>query len=393
MKDAVIVSAVRTTIGSLNGSLASLVAPALGSIAIAEALRRTGVGGGEVDEVIMGNVLSAGLGQAPARQAALKAGLPHQVGCTTINKVCGSGLKAVMLGAQAILLDEAQVVIAGGMESMSNAPYLLHKARNGYRVGHEMLVDSLLKDGLCDAGGDFHMGAAAERCADRFQISRAEQDEFAALSYRRAEAAQLRGDFRREIVAVKTNHKNGKNPDVEEDEEIKKFAAEKMRELKPAFRPDGTVTAGNSSSISDGAAALVLMAREKARALGIRPLARIVGYASSAREPEWFTLAPADAIPLLLKKTGHALGDIDLFEINEAFAAASIAVNRLLRLDPERVNVRGGAVALGHPIGASGARILTTLIHSLIDLDKERGIATLCIGGGEAVALMVERLG
>jgi acetyl-CoA C-acetyltransferase len=391
MNEVVIVSAVRTPIGSLNGSLASLPAPALGSIAIAEALRRAGVGGGEVDEVLMGNVLSAGVGQAPARQAALKAGLPDKVGCTTINKVCGSGLKAVMLGAQAIRLGEAEVVVAGGMESMSNAPYLLDKARSGYRMGHGMLVDSLLKDGLCDAGGDFHMGAAAERCADRFQISRAEQDEFAALSYWRAETAQRSGAFKKEIVPVRVGGKNGSGPSVEKDEEIERFDAEKMKMLKPAFRPDGTVTAGNSSSISDGAAALVLMASEKARALGIRPLARIVGYASSAREPEWFTLAPADAISLLLKKTGHALGDVDLFEINEAFAAASIAINRMLKLDPEKVNVRGGAVALGHPIGASGARILTTLLYALIDLDKERGVAALCIGGGEAVALMVER--
>ncbi|HEY3302930.1 MAG TPA: acetyl-CoA C-acetyltransferase [Candidatus Binatia bacterium] len=392
MNEVVIVSAVRTPIGSLNGSLASLPAPALGSIAIAEALRRAGVGGGEVDEVLMGNVLSAGVGQAPARQAALKAGLPDKVGCTTINKVCGSGLKAVMLGAQAIRLGEAEVVVAGGMESMSNAPYLLDKARSGYRLGHATMMDSLFKDGLCDAGSDLPMGALAESCAGEFHISRAEQDEFAATSYRRAEAAQRSGAFKKEIVPVRVGGKNGSGPSVEKDEEIERFDAEKMKALKPVFRPDGTVTAGNSSSISDGAAALILMARDKARALGIRPLARIVGYASSAREPEWFTLAPADAISLLLKKTGHALGDVDLFEINEAFAAASIAINRMLKLDPEKVNVRGGAVALGHPIGASGARILTTLPYALIDLDKERGVAALCIGGGEAVALMVERI-
>jgi acetyl-CoA C-acetyltransferase len=392
MKEAVIVSAVRTPIGGLNGSLASVPATALGSIAIAEALVRAGVSGSEVDEAIMGNVLSAGVGQAPARQAALRAGLPNRVRCATVNKVCGSGLMAVMLGAQTIRLGEAAVVVAGGMESMSNAPYLLDRARSGYRMGHATLIDSMIKDGLWDATGDFHMGAAAERCAERFHISRAEQDEFAGTSYRRARSAELRGDFKKEIVAVTLAHKNGDSRVAEEDEEVKRFDAEKMRALKPAFRPDGTVTAGNSSSISDGAAALVLMAREKAQALGIRPLARIVGYASSAREPEWFTIAPADAIPSLLAKCGSALRDIDLFEINEAFAAASIAINRTLELDPEKVNVRGGAVALGHPIGASGARILTTLIHALIDLDKERGVASLCIGGGEAVALMVERM-
>ena len=392
MKETVVVSAVRTPIGSLNGSLAPLSATALGSIVIAEALNRAGLSGNEVDEVIMGNVLSAGLGQAPARQASLGAGLPKEVGCATINKVCGSGLKAVMLAAQAIRLGEEEVVVAGGMESMSNAPYLLERARSGYRMGHGMLLDSLIKDGLWDPTRDFHMGSAAELCAEKFQISRAEQDEFAITSYQRAQAAQKREDFKEEIVPVGISPKPGESRAVAEDEEIGKFDAEKMTALKPAFRPGGTVTAGNSSSISDGAAALVLMAKEKARGLGIRPLARVVAYASSAREPEWFTLAPTDAILLLLRRSGRTLADVDLFEINEAFAAASIAVNRMLGTDPERVNVRGGAIALGHPIGASGARILTTLIHALIDLDKERGIAALCIGGGEAVALMVERI-
>jgi acetyl-CoA C-acetyltransferase len=392
MKQAVIVSAVRTSIGGLNGSLASLPATELGAIAITQALQRAGIGGADVDEIIMGNVLAAGLGQAPARQAALKAGLPEKVGCTTINKVCGSGLKAVMLAAQAIRAGEQEIVVAGGMESMSNAPYLLERARSGYRMGHGTLVDSMIKDGLWDATGDSHMGVLAEKCAERFHISRADQDEFARLSYQRARSAQLRGEFKKEIAAVTLGRKNG-GVVVEEDEEVKRFDAEKMRALRPAFRPDGTVTAGNSSSISDGASALVLMVYEKAAALGIRPLARVVGYAASAREPEWFTIAPADAIPLLVQKSGYSLGDVDLFEINEAFAASSIAINRMLELDPEKVNVRGGAVALGHPIGASGARILTTLIHSLIDRDKERGVAALCIGGGEAVALMVEREG
>jgi acetyl-CoA C-acetyltransferase len=391
MKEVVILSALRTPIGGLNGSLSSLTAPALGSVAIREALAQARVGAESVDAVIMGNVISAGVGQAPARQAALKAGLPNTVGCTTINKVCGSGLAAVAIAAQMIRAGEAEAIVAGGMESMSNAPYLLDRARGGYRMGHAALFDSLLKDGLWDAAGDFHMGAAAEKCAERFSISRAEQDEFAATSYRRAHSAETRGDFKGEIVPVVTGQKNGAAA-VVEDEAVKRFDAEKMRALKPAFKADGTVTAGNSSSISDGAAAVVLTSRERAVALGLKPLARIVGAAASAREPEWFTIAPADVIPKLLDQCRYTLSDVDLFEINEAFAAASIAVNRLLRLDPEKVNVRGGAVALGHPIGASGARILTTLTHALVDLDKERGVAALCIGGGEAVAMMLERI-
>jgi acetyl-CoA C-acetyltransferase len=391
MKEAVIASAVRTPIGGLNGSLSSLTVPALGGIAIAEALARARVDAAQVDAVIMGNVISAGVGQAPARQAALKAGLPNTVSCTTVNKVCGSGLTAVTIAAQAIMTGEAEVIVAGGMESMSRAPYLLDRARSGYRMGHAALLDSLIKDGLWDVAGDFHMGAAAEKCAERFGISRLDQDEFAATSYRRAHAAQYRGDFKGEIVPVLKVEKNG-SAAVTEDEAVKRFDAEKMRALKPAFKADGTVTAGNSSSISDGAAAVVLMARDKANALGIKPLARVVGSACSAREPEWFTIAPVDAIPALLAKCRYSLSDVDLFEINEAFAAASIAVNRLLHLDAEKVNVRGGAIALGHPLGASGARILTTLTHELIGLDKERGVAALCVGGGEAVAMMVERL-
>lgn len=392
MRDVVIVSAVRTPIGSFNGVLSPLPATRLGSIVIEEGLRRANLRGEDVDEVIMGNVLSAGLGQAPARQASLGAGLPKTVGCTAVNKVCGSGLKAVMLAAQAIWSGEAEVVVAGGMESMSNAPYLLPQARGGYRMGHGELVDSLVKDGLWDVTNDFHMGAAAELCAGKFGISRDEQDEFASLSYQRAQAAQQRGDFKREIVSVKIPQRRTKELVAAEDEEINKFDPERMRALRPAFREDGTVTAGNASSISDGASALVVMAHEKALRLGIKPMVKIVASSSSAREPEWFTLAPVDAISACLKKGGTALYDIDLFEINEAFAVASIAVNRELGLDPEKVNTRGGAVALGHPIGASGARILTTLIHSLIDLDKKRGVASLCIGGGEAVAMMVERV-
>lgn len=391
MKEAVIVSAVRTPIGSFHGSLSPLTAPALGSVVIAEALRMVNLGGDAVDEVVMGNVLSAGLGQAPARQAALGAGLAKTVGCTTINKVCGSGLKAVMLAAQAIQLGQAEVVVAGGMESMSNAPYLLDKARGGYRMGNGTLVDSLIKDGLWDVYNDFHMGAAAELCAEKFKISREEQDEFAILSYQRAQAAQRLGLFKKEIAPVKISRKQNQSTVVEEDEEIQKFDGEKMKRLKPAFRADGTVTAGNASSVSDGAAALVVMARERAQRVGIRPLVRIVGFAASAREPEWFSIAPIEAILSLLQGTGCKLADVDLAEINEAFAVSSIAVHREVGLDPQRVNIRGGAIALGHPIGASGARILTTLIHALADLGKKRGIAALCIGGGEGLAMLVER--
>jgi len=389
--EAVIVSAVRTAIGSFQGALSGVAATKLGSIAIAEALRRAKLSESDVDEVIMGNVLSAGLGQAPARQAALGAGLPKTVGCLTVNKVCGSGLKAVMLAAQAIHLGEAAVVVAGGMESMTNAPYLLPKARDGYRMGDGALVDSMIKDGLWDVYNDFHMGAAAELCAKKFEISRKEQDQFAARSYRCAQIAQRNGDFAREIVPVVTATKNRREQVVEEDEEIAKFDFGKMKSLRPAFREEGTVTAGNASSISDGAAALVVMSQRKASELGIRPLVRIKGWSSTAREPEWFTLAPSQAIAALLKKCGARLVDVDLFEINEAFAASSLAVHRELDLNPEKVNIRGGAIALGHPIGASGARILTTLIHSLCDTGKRQGIAALCIGGGEAVAMMVEQ--
>jgi acetyl-CoA C-acetyltransferase len=389
VKDVVIASAVRTPIGSFRGSLSGLSATELGSIVIAEGLSRINLPAATVDSVIMGNVLSAGLGQAPARQAALAAGIPKSVPCLTINKVCGSGLKAVMLAAQAIRLGDADVVIAGGMESMSNAPYLMPKARGGYRLGHGVVVDSLLKDGLWDVYNDFHMGEAAELCGAEFNISREEQDEFARLSYQRAQTAQERGDFKNELVPVKVAGRA--ESVVEEDEEVKKLDRQKVGVLKPAFRRDGSVTAANASSISDGAAALVLMASEKARELGLRALVRIVGDSEFSREPEWFTMAPVQAITSLLRKAECGINDIDLFEINEAFAVSSLAINRELGLSSDRVNVRGGAVALGHPIGASGARILTTLIHSLVDLDKRRGIASLCIGGGEAVALMVER--
>jgi acetyl-CoA C-acetyltransferase len=391
MKKAVIVSAARTPIGSFNGVLSSVSATRLGSIAITEAVRRILLSREEVDEVIMGNVLSAGLGQAPARQASLGAGLPKSVGCTTVNKVCGSGLKAVMLAAQAIVSGDAEVVVAGGMESMSNAPYLLTKARSGYHMGHGELVDSMIRDGLWDVYNQFHMGEAAEVCADTLGISREDQDQFAKLSYRRALEALQRGEFRREIVSVPVSQRDGADQLVEEDEEPKRVSLERLPTLKPAFRKGGRVTAGNASSISDGAAALVVMLEEKAKALRLHPLARIVNYGSFATDPAWFTTAPVHAISTLLKKTGRKITDVDLFEINEAFAVCSIAVNRELGLNPDRVNVRGGAVALGHPIGASGARILTTLIHALEDMNLTTGVASLCIGGGEAVAMMIER--
>lgn len=391
MKRVVIVSAARTPIGSFNGALSPLSATELGSVAIAAAVKQAGLKGAEIDEVIMGNVLSAGLGQAPARQASLGAGLPKSIGCTTINKVCGSGLKAVITASQAIIAGDAEIVIAGGMESMSNAPYLLPKARTGYRMGHGELIDSMIRDGLWDVYNQFHMGEAAELCADTLGISREEQDQFAAMSYRRALEAQRRGSFRREIVPVIVGQKDGEQRWVDEDEEPKRANLEKLPALKPAFKENGKITAGNASSINDGAAALVVMLEDIAKAAGLSPMARIAGYGSFATDPAWFGTAPGPAISALLEKTSRKASDIDFFEINEAFAACSIAVNRELDLDPNKVNVRGGAVALGHPIGASGARILTTLIHELQDFDLHTGIASLCIGGGEAVAMMVER--
>jgi acetyl-CoA C-acetyltransferase len=392
MRKVVMVSAARTPIGSFNGVLSSLSATTLGSLAISSALKRIQLNGEEVDEVIMGNVLSAGLGQAPARQASLGAGLSNSVTCTTINKVCGSGLKAVMLAAQAIMTGDAEVIVAGGMESMSNAPYLLTKARTGYRMGHGELVDSMIHDGLWDVYNDFHMGAAAEICATTLKISREEQDEFAVTSYKRALAAQERGEFKREIQPVKVPGVSLNDVVVEEDEEPKRVNFERLPALKPSFSKGGNVTGGNASSISDGAAAVVVMSEDKAHILGLEPMAKIIAWTAYGTEPAWFTTAPARAISSLLQRTDRSVEDVDLFEINEAFAVASIAVNRELDLDPSKVNVRGGAVALGHPIGASGARILTTLIHALEDMNLATGVASLCIGGGEAVAMMIERV-
>jgi len=392
MKETVIVSACRTPIGSFGGTLSSVTAPKLGAIVIGEALRRAAVSKDDVDEVIMGNVLTAGEGQAPARQAAIFAGLPASVECMTINKVCGSGMKAIMLGSQAIQLGDADVVVAGGMESMSNTPYLLDKARNGYKMGNGELIDSMIKDGLWDVYNNFHMGNAAELCAKECDVSRNEQDQFAILSYRRALESQAQGRFNDEIVKVGILQKNGDIGYVEEDEDPKKTNFEKIPLLKPAFQNAGTVTAANASKINDGAAAVVLMSSERAKSLGLKPLAKIISSSSAAKKPEWFTTAPADVIPKVLKKAGLTLDQIDLLEINEAFAVVALAVNKILGIDVKKVNVNGGAVALGHPIGASGARILVTLLYALKHRSLRRGIAAICIGGGEASAMVVEMM-
>lgn len=388
-REVFITSAVRTPMGSFNGSLSSQSAPQLGSVAIGEALTRANVSPEKVSEVIMGNVVSAGIGQAPARQASIFAGIPNSVGCTTINKVCGSGLKAVMLATQAIKLNDSDIVVAGGMESMSNTPYLLFKARFGYRMGHGELVDSMIRDGLWDVYNNFHMGSAGELCARECGIPREAQDEFAVMSYKRAQEAQQNGYFRNEIVPVTIKGRKG-DVIVEEDEEPARVKFDKISSLRPAFDKEGTITAANASKISDGASALVVMGADVAEKMNIKPFAKIIGYSTAAKEPEWFTTAPADAINLVLRKVGLTKDDIDLFEINEAFSVVTLAVNQILGLDVNKVNISGGAVSLGHPIGASGARILTTLLYNLKRTGGKRGIASLCLGGGEAVALVVE---
>lgn len=392
MREVVIASACRTPIGSFNGSLSSFPAPKLGAVVIDEALRRANVPKEMVDEVIMGCVLTAGVGQAPARQAAIFAGLPTKVECMTINKVCGSGLKAVMLATQAIKLGDADIIVAGGMESMSNAPYILDKARTGYRMGHGQLIDSMIKDGLWDVYNDFHMGNAGELCARECNISRQEQDEFAVLSYKRALEAIEKGYFKEEIVPVKVPQPKGGEVIVDEDEEPKRVNFEKIPQLKPAFDPNGTITPANASKINDGASALVLMSKEKAEELGVKPLARIVAYSSAAKDPAWFTTAPVDAIEKVLKKAGMRKEDIDLFEVNEAFAVVALATSKLGGIPIEKMNIHGGAVALGHPIGASGARILTTLLYAMKRKNARFGLAAICIGGGEASAVIVEKI-
>jgi acetyl-CoA C-acetyltransferase len=389
--NAVIVSAARTPMGSFNGVFSSVPATSLGSRAIAAALERVGLSPESVDAVYMGCVLSAGLGQAPARQASIGAGVPQSIGAVTVNKVCGSSLQTLIMATQAIALGEAKIVVAGGMENMTRAPYLLENARQGYKLGHKELVDSLIKDGLWDVYNNFHMGDGGELCAGKYALTRSEVDDFALESYRRAREAMSTGAFKREIVPVDVPQRKGQVLTVEDDEEPNRVDLRKMRDLKPAFQPNGILTVGNSPSCNDGAAALTVMSEAEASRRGLKPMARIVGYAGAALAPEWFTIAPIEAIKRLLKNLGLGVPDIDLFEINEAFSAVSLAINRELGLDPKQVNVNGGAVALGHPIGATGARILTTLLHAMEARGARRGLASLCIGGGEALAVIVER--
>jgi len=391
--DAVIVSAVRTATGKFLGSLKPFTAPQLGAIAIREAVARAGIDPAIVEECIMGNVVSAGLGQAPARQAALRGGLGHDVAALTINKVCGSGLKAVMLAAQGIAAGDTDVVVAGGMESMSNCPYLLSGAREGLRLGHGQAVDSMINDGLWCTFEDWHMGNAGEVVAVDFGITRRAQDEFAVNSHRKAAEATAAGRFRAEIVPVSIPQRKGDPIVFDRDESIREDTSiEALAGLKPAFKADGTVTAGNAPPVNDGAAAVVVMSERRARELNATAIARIAGQATSGLAPKYVLMTPVEAIKRVVKKVGWSLGDVDLFEINEAFSVQLIAVLHELGIDPARVNVNGGAVALGHPIGASGARILTTLLYALQQRKLKRGIAALCLGGGNGVALAVEML-
>ena len=392
IKQAVIVSAVRTPVGKLLGALKSFKATDLGAIVVREAVKRAGVKPEDVDEVIMGCVIQAGLGQNPARQAALRGGLPDTVSAVTVNKVCGSGLKAVMMAAQGVQLGDTEVVVAGGMESMSNAPYLLAKAREGYRLGNGQILDSVIQDGLWCAFDDQHMGCTGEVVSERFHVSRAEQDEYAVNSHRKAIAAIKAGKFKDEIVSVEIPQKKGAPIVVDTDEPVREDTSiEGLSKLKPAFKEGGTVTAGNAPGVNDGASAVVVTSEERAKSLGIEPLARIVAQATSGTEPKLVMMAPVEAIKKLIKKTGWSLNDVDLIELNEAFAVQAVAITRELKLDPEKINVNGGAVALGHAIGQSGSRILTTMLYELQRRNAHRGIAALCLGGGNAVALAVER--
>jgi acetyl-CoA C-acetyltransferase len=394
MQQPVILSAVRTPIGKFMGALAPLAATELGAKVVAEAVRRAGIEPKQVDEAILGNVVQAGLGQNPARQAALRGGLDPRVAAMTINKVCGSGLKAVGLAAQAVALGESEVVVAGGMESMSNCPYLLKGARAGYRLGNAELIDSMINDGLWDAHENFHMGQTAELVAEKYKISREEQDQFAVTSHQKAVRAIQSCFFGEQIVPVEIPHKKGEPVVIKTDESPREdTSVEALAKLKPAFKKDGTVTAGNAPGTNDGAAALIVTGEIAAARMGKTPTARIVAQAVSGVEPKWVMMAPVDAVEKLLAKTGWDRNkDVDLYELNEAFAVAAIAVTRVLRLNPDKVNVNGGAVALGHPIGASGARILVTLLYELQRGGLKRGIAALCLGGGNAVALAVERM-
>jgi acetyl-CoA C-acetyltransferase len=391
MRKAVIVSAVRTALGNYNGSLRAMGATDLGSIVITEAVKRAGVDKKEVDEVIMGHVLPCGYGQNPARLASIKAGLPVEVQCLTINKVCGSGLKAVMLAAQAIQLGDADVVVAGGMESMTNAPYYLEKARFGYHMGNGQLIDSMVHDGLWDIVNDFHMGMSNELCSQKYDVNREDQDRYASQSYHRTLTAIREGKFIDEIATVKIPQQKGEMKEFKVDECPRETSFETLSKMKPVFKKDGCGTAGNSSIISDGAAAVVVMAREKAESLGCEIMATLGSQASHGIDLKYLLVAPILAIPKVLKKEGLAIKDVDLFEINEAFSGSSLAIMRELDLDPDKINVNGGGVALGHPLGASGCRVLVTLLYEMIRRQSQVGLATLCLGGGEAAALIVKR--
>ncbi|WP_340153909.1 acetyl-CoA C-acyltransferase [uncultured Marivirga sp.] len=392
MQEVYIVSAVRTPIGSFGGSLASLSAVQLGSAAIKGALSKANVDAKEVNEVFMGNVVSANLGQAPARQAAIGAGIGFNVPCTTVNKVCSSGMKSVMFGAQSIMLGHADTIVAGGMESMSNIPYYIPKARYGYKYGNGELVDGLLNDGLWEVYNKFPMGNCADNTAKEMKITREQQDEYAINSYKRVAKATEDGSFKEEIVPVEVPQRKGDPLVISEDEEFKNVRFEKIPGLRPVFAKDGTVTAANASTINDGASALVLMSKEKADALGIKPIAKIRGFGDAAQDPLWFTTAPSLAIPIAMKRAGLSKEEVDFYEINEAFSAVAIANNMELGLDPEKVNVFGGAVALGHPLGASGARIMTTLHSVLSQKNGKIGVAGICNGGGGASAIVIEKL-
>ncbi len=393
MRESVIVSAVRTPTGKFLGGLKDFSATALGALVVKEAVVRAGVDPKLVDECILGNVVGAGLGQAPARQAALRGGLADGVGALTINKVCGSGLKAVMLAAQGIATGDIDIAVAGGMESMSNCPYLLTKAREGLRMGDGTVIDSMIHDGLWDSFNNVHMGLTGEAVSEKFRVSREDQDRYAVESHRRAAHATREGWFAKEMLPISIPQKKGDPVVINRDEAIREdTSAETLSKLKPAFKKDGTVTAGNAPGVNDGASATVVMASDVAARLNLKPLARIVGQATSGLEPMFVLMTPVEAVRKVLKKTGWTLDDVDLFELNEAFSVQGVAVIRELGLDPAKVNVQGGAVALGHAIGSSGSRVLTTLLYALERLGKKRGIATLCLGGGNGVALAVERL-
>ncbi len=391
MKEVVIISATRTPIGSFGGSLAGLSATQLGAVVIKSAVEKAGLKPEQIQEVFMGNVLSANLGQAPATQAAIFGGLPY-LSATTVNKVCASGMKAIMLAAQSIASGQNDIVLAGGMESMSNVPYYLDKARNGYRLGNGQLTDGLIKDGLWDVYNDYHMGSAAELCAADCHISREEQDAFAIESYKRAQQAQVDGKFKAEITPVELKDKKGDVTFFVDDEEPKAVKFDKIPSLKPVFKKDGTVTAANASTLNDGAAAVILMSKEKADELGIKPIAQIISFADAQQAPEWFTTAPSKALPLALHRAGLSTDEIDYFEINEAFSVVAIANNQLMQIDAAKVNVNGGAVALGHPLGASGARIIVTLLHVLQQNSGKYGAAGICNGGGGASAMVLKNL-